>query len=503
MKKIVLACLGLFAVLLFVGGMPRADRVESGSVTSRLFGQVQAADHDHAGVEGQKYTCGMHPMVIADEPGDCPICGMALTPLKAGSGGAASSGGERKIKYWAAPMDPTYIRKEPGKSPMGMDLVPVYEDQVSSGSVVSVDPVTAQNMGIRTEKVERRDLSRTIRTLGLVAYDEARQYSINSKIDGWVEKLHVNETGQMVRQGQPLLDIYSPELVSAQQEFLLALGSQRRLAASPFPEIAEGARRLLEASRERLRYWDISDRQIERLEQRGEVTRTMTLYSPYSGVVTSKNAIEGMFVKAGLELLNISDISKVWVNAELYEFELPWVTVGQKARVQLPYDPDTRLEGIITYITPYVKSKTRTVVARLEFPNPDQRLKPDMYVNVELQAESTKDALTIPVEAVLDTGEKQTVFVALGAGKFEPRQIKPGLQDGQGFLEVKQGVFEGESVVTSAQFMLDSESQLREAIRKMLEPKKEEPAVVSGGPDAAEEDLFGDENDQEKLDDLF
>ncbi len=248
--------------------------------------QSPLGEPGHAHAEELKFTCGMHPMIIRDEPGLCPICSMDLTPMKPQTGGGASASGERKIKYWAAPMDPTYIRQEPGKSPMGMDLVPVYEDQASSGSVVSVDPVTAQNMGIRVERVKRGDLARTVRALGIVAYDESRQYSINSKVDGWIEKLHVNETGQMVEQGQPLLEIYSPELVSAQQEFLLALSSQRQLASSPFPEIAEGARRLLEASRERLRYWDISDSQIEKLEQRGEISRTMTLHSPYPGVVT-------------------------------------------------------------------------------------------------------------------------------------------------------------------------------------------------------------------------
>ena len=185
-----------------------------------------------AEAEGQKYTCGMHPMIITDEPGLCPICNMDLTPLKPG-GAAEKPAGERKIKYWVAPMDPTFIRDEPGKSPMGMDLVPVYEDEAVTGSVISVDPVTSQNMGVRLALATRRDLSRTVRTVGLVGYEEPKQYSVNSKIDGWVERLYVNETGQQVRSGAPLLEIYSPALVSAQEEFLLALGNSRSLANSP------------------------------------------------------------------------------------------------------------------------------------------------------------------------------------------------------------------------------------------------------------------------------
>ncbi|RMF45669.1 MAG: biotin/lipoyl-binding protein, partial [Deltaproteobacteria bacterium] len=195
----------------------------------------------------------MHPMVIVDEPGTCPICGMDLIPLKQGTaGGDTGAKKERKIKYWVAPMDPTYIRDEPGKSPMGMDLVPVYEDEATGGSVISIDPVTIQNMGVRTTKVERRYMHRTVRTVGLVTYQEPRQYSVNSKIDGWIEKLHVAENGQKVKKGQALLEIYSPDLVSAQEEFLLALENRDRLADSPFPEISEGAKSLLEASRRRL-----------------------------------------------------------------------------------------------------------------------------------------------------------------------------------------------------------------------------------------------------------
>ncbi len=463
-------------------------------------GEVQAA--------GEKYTCGMHPMIIVDEPGSCPICGMELVPLKAGTAGGSQDGkpaGKRKIKYWRAPMDPTYIRDKPGKSPMGMDLIPVYEDEVPGGSMISIDPVTAQNMGIRTAIAEKRDLSRTIRTVGLVAYDEPKQFSINSKIAGWVERLYVNETGQFVKKGQKLLEIYSPDLVSAQEEFLLALNNQLALANSAFPEIAEGARRLLESSRKRLRLWDISDDQIQRLEKTRKVEKTMVLQAPYDGIVNMKMVYEGMYVKAGMELFQISDISKVWVYADIYEYELPWVRVGQKAKILLPFVGEQSLTATVDYIYPYVEPKTRTVKARLVVDNPGFKLKPDMYVNVRLKSETVRDALAIPAEAVLYSGDKKTVFIALEGGKFEPRQVKVGIQDDTGLIEIKQGLLPGERVVTSAQFMLDSESQLREAIAKMLEAKSKPKAAADKKPEGGDEDLFGEEKPQkpQKAEDLF
>lgn len=446
----------------------------------------------------QQYTCGMHPMIISDEPGDCPICGMALTPVKTGTSGQAAKTsqadkpkGERRIKYWVAPMDPTYIRDEPGKSPMGMDLVPVYEDQAPSGATIAIDPVTAQNMGVRTASVERRHMHRKIRTVGTVDYEEPKVTSVNAKVDGWIERLYVDQTGQMVEKGQPLLALYSPKLVSAQQEYLLALRNRAALKNSAFEEIAAGGDRLLEAARQRLRYWDISDRQIRRLEQTGQVRKTLTLYAPYKGVVTMKMAMPGQFIQAGQELFRVGDISRVWVYADIYEYELPWIEVGQEAEVVLPFVGGRSLKAKIDYIYPYVEPQTRTVKARLVFDNPGLELKPDMYVNVRVYGKAIKDALAVPSEAVLRSGEKQTVFIALGDGKFEPRQVKTGVQDQEGFIEITQGLLEGETVVTSAQFLFDSESKLREAIQKMLEPKAAEPAPVEdhAGHDMPEEDL--------------
>jgi len=456
--------------------------------------------------EGQKWTCGMHPMIITDEPGLCPICNMELTPLKTGtgSGTAKAPAGEKKVKYWVAPMDPTYISDQPGKSPMGMDLVPVYEDEATGGSLIAIDPVTVQNMGLRTAQVVQHDLSRSLRTVGLVAYPEPKQFHVTTKIDGWIESLRVAELGQQVRKGEVLFEIYSPELVTAQEEYLLALKNLDAVKESPFSAIVEGAQRLRDASRKRLEYWNISERQIKRLEQTRAVRRTLQLTAPYDGVVVSKSVLEGGFVKAGSTLMEIADIRQVWIQADIYEYELPWVHEGLPAEIELPYKGET-LRGVISRVYPYVEARTRTVKARIELDNPGYQLKPDMYVNVRIVGAPIKDALVVPAEAVLSTGVQETVFVALGDGRFEPRAVKTGLRDDLGHVEILRGLFAGEQVVTSAQFMLDSESKLREAIRKMMEP----PAMPSGAPAAQGEslDALFDEGaadkKQEKLEDLF
>lgn len=452
--------------------------------------------------EHQEYTCGMHPFIIRNEPGVCPICQMELTPVKS-SGAAASSQttGKKKIKYWAAPTDPSYIRNQPGKSPSGEDLLPVYEEESVLGQLINIDPVTRQNMGVRSEKVIKRDLHRTVRTVGLVGYEEPKQYSVNSKIDGWIEKLFVNETGVLVKKGQPLLEIYSPQLVAAQEEFLLVLRNEASLASSAVSGIAAGASRLVESSRKRLKYWDITDQQIAELERRQEVGKTLVLHAPYDGIVTLKTASEGMYTKSGMELFKLADISKVWVYADIYEYELPWVKVGQKVKIKLPYQSE-ELVGRISTIYPYVEAKTRTVKARIDLDNPGFTLKPDMYVNVRINSESVRDVLSIPVEAVLNSGEQKTVFVERGEGKFEPRLIKTGLQDEHGFIEIIQGLLADEMVVTSAQFMLDSESTLRAAIQKMLEPNKFE-SSTQPATDSKLEDLFDQDKKKSEIESLF
>ncbi|MBB5347417.1 efflux RND transporter periplasmic adaptor subunit [Desulfoprunum benzoelyticum] len=435
------------------------------------LGVQRQHDHEQPGPgqgatveQKQQYTCSMHPFIIRDAPGNCPICGMALVPLKPGAGGAA-----------------------------------VTEDESGAG-IISIDPTTAQNMGVRTEAVSRRKLVKTVRTVGLLTYAEGRQFSVNSKIEGWIEKLYVNQEGQTVKKGQPLLAIYSPELVAAQQEYLLALDHRRRLAGSPVPGIAASAERLLAAARTRLQYWDISPGQIKAIEQAGRITKTLTLFSPHSGIVTGKKALQGMRVMAGEELLQIADISTVWINAEIYEHELPWVRVGQRVRVELPFAAGRTYEAKIAYIYPYLNNDTRTARARIELANPGLELKPDMYANVSIDTAAVDGALAVPVNAVLSSGKGRTVFVARGDGRFEPRPVTSGLSDDNGYIQILSGLEEGEAVVVSAQFMLDSESTLREALQKMTAPpgvegRPAETGKASGAP--------ADGKGTQSLDDLF
>ena len=460
--------------------------------------------------EGQLWTCGMHPEVIVDEPGQCPICGMNLTPIKNTSGSQVSSNtaddskpkGERKILYWQAPMNPTEIYDKPGKSAMGMDLVPVYEDEAgkSSGGAITIDPVTVQNMGVRTSPVMRTDFSRTIRTVGNIDYNEKRLYTVTTKISGWIEKLHVDYTGQQVIKGQPLLEIYSPELVTTQEEYLLALKNKELVKETSFASIREGAESLLNSTRKRLQYWDIPEEAIKHLEKAGEVRKTIQLNAPANGFVTHKNAVEGMNVKEGMNLYQIADLSTVWVYASIYDYELPWVHAGQKAEMELSYIPGKIYEGRVSYIFPYLNEKARDVRVRIEFPNPNLDLRPGMYVNVSLKGQTQKDALVIPTEAVIRTGKRNIVFVALEGGRFEPREVVIGAEGEKGQLHIISGLLEGENIVISAQFMMDSESRLQEAIQKMLEDKsKKQSKTISTTSDKSAPEMQMNEMKQDQV----
>jgi RND family efflux transporter MFP subunit len=386
----------------------------------------------------------------------------------------------KKIKYWTSPMDPTYISNEPGKSPMGMDLVPVYEEEGEGkepASTIRIDPVTMQNMGVRFGRVQRKALTKDIRTVGNIIYDETKIFKVNIKFSGWIEKLYVDFVGEDVKKGQPLFDIYSPELVTTQEEYLLALNQYESLSNSSYPRVREGSRRLLEASRTRLRFWDLTEKQIEAIGKTGKTKKTLTVYSPATGVVTQKDAFEGHYVKEGEHQFEIVDLSSVWVGVDVYEYELPWVRKGMAAEMDLSYIPGKRFKGKVLFIYPYLDPKTRTAKLRLAFPNPGYQLKPGMYADIYLKSVVATDSLVIPQEAVIDSGVRKIVFVALGEGKFQPRDVNIGLEGNDNEFQVLEGLSEGEEIVLSAQFMLDSESRLREAIQKMLELRKREPGA--------------------------
>jgi len=433
--------------------------------------------------EAQLWTCGMHPWIITKESGLCPICNMDLVVKAAASGGQdEKESGERKIIYWRAPMDPMEIYEAPGKSKMGMDLTPVYEDEFIGGVEVRVDPVTRQNMGIRTELVEKSILNHTIRTYGHITYDETRTAQISPKVDGWIEVLHVNFTGVAVEKGEPLLEIYSPQLLSAQEEYLSmyrSLKDRRQTKNSSF----------LESSRRRLSYFDVAEAEIEALEASGKVSKTVRIRSPFSGVVTLNRAVQGGYVKAGTPLYTISDLSRVWVEAHIYEYELDQVRVGQEAEMSLPYLPGKIYRGKITFIYPYLQEKTRDVVIRLEFENPLMELKPQMYGDVSIKTGGTDTGIIISSESVIRSGERNVVFVAREGGKFTPREVSLGTSLDHGKVQVLTGLAPGESVVTSGQFLLDSESKLQEAVKKMMDIAREAPTSPPDDPDDFFEDM--------------
>jgi Cu(I)/Ag(I) efflux system membrane fusion protein len=346
----------------------------------------------------------------------------------------------------------------------GLKKQGVKMTEIPSDTVV-VSPERQQISGVRFGPVGFQNLERIIRTVGRLDFDEKKISTVNPKIGGWIEELYVDYTGKMVRKGQPLLSIYSPELVSTQEEYLLALKAKKILSASPIADISGGGESLLQAARRRLLLWDITPKQIETLEKTGEIKKTMVLYAPADGFVMEKMAFKGMSLMPGVTLFKVGDLSTIWVIADIYEYELPFIKIGDKARITLAYFPGESLEGTATYIYPAVDPKTRTAKVRFDLPNPEFKLKPEMWANVELKIPLGRK-LVVPEDAVMDSGTMQMVFVDRGQGHFESRHIQIGAKV-QGYYEVLSGLREGEKVVTSANFLIDSESQLKAATGAM------------------------------------
>jgi len=386
-----------------------------------------------AAAEKTLYTCGMHPQVIQDHPGNCPICGMKLTPMRRnGEGGGATE------------------------------------------NAIRIDPVTIQNMGMRTAVVTNGPLRRVIRTVATIDYDETGLADVATKFKGWVEKLYVDSVGAQVHRGDPLFEVYSPELYSAQTEYLLALQAAT----------AAGGDALRETARSKLEFFDITDAQIDELEKTRTARKTLRVVAPIDGFVTEKMVVEGQMVDSQMKLYRLADLGLVWIQARIYEQDLPLVKLGQEAVVSLSYMPDRKFRGRVTYIYPTLDPMTRTAQVRMEFHNPGYFLKPGMFASVELVSEVSPSALLVPDMAVLRSGEQNTVFVALDEGKFEARSVTVGVRGEHDMLQVLSGLESGERVVTSGQFMLDSESQLREAIQKMTAPEAAT-ASKTAGPSAA------------------
>jgi len=407
------------------------------------------------------YTCGMHPWIIQDHPGNCPICGMKLEPVHKQASSVSSDAvtDAHKILYYKSTMIPGETSPKPSKDSMGMDMVPVYENADGGFSTIAIDPATIQLMNIQTTEITRGPLRRTIRTVGTIDYNETALADVTTKFKGWIEKLDVDVTGQLVMKGDPLFEIYSPELYSAEAEYLAVLNSTNDPGAM-----------LREAALDKLKFFDISDAQIAALAKAREPRKTMEILAPADGFVIEKNVVQGQMVDAGMKLYRLADLGIVWVFAQVYEQDLSYVQLGEEATVKLSSLPDREFRGRVTYIYPNVDEKTRTARVRLEFENPGYFLKPGMFVSAQIVSELKPSVLLVPDSAVLRSGEKNTVFVALPGGKFDPRTVVLGLEAEHDQYEVISGLQAGARVVTSGQFMLDSESQLREAIEKMRGP---------------------------------
>ncbi|MFZ2447610.1 MAG: efflux RND transporter periplasmic adaptor subunit [Syntrophobacteraceae bacterium] len=373
---------------------------------------------------------------------------------------------EPKVLYYVDPMNPTNKSDKPGKAPCGMDMVPVYDDAPESGSglpegTVRISPEKQQMIGVQFGEASEMALSKTVRAVGRATYDETRIHHIHTRFEGYVDKIYVDFTGKLVKKGQPLFSIYSPELVSTQQELLISKKSADILQNSQFEGIGSQSMSLYNSTRERLKLWEISEQQIKEIERRGQPIRSITLHSHTDGFVIARNVFAGHQVKPEMELYTIADLSDVWIIADVYEYEIAAIHLGQTALVSFPSFPGQTFTGKITYILPELDAKTRTAKIRIELPNKDYRIKPDMFANVELKVDYGKK-LSIPQEAVLDSGASQIVFVAREGGYFEPRKLTLGPKVDDRYI-VLAGLAAGERVVTSANFLIDSESQLKSA----------------------------------------
>ncbi len=359
----------------------------------------------------------------------------------------------REILYWVAPMDPNYRRDEPGKSPMGMDLVPVYADEVDAQpGVVAIDATMVNNLGVRTSTAERGSLSRRIETVGYIGYDEDTLQHVHTRVDGWIEKLATKATGDPVEQGQLLFELYSPTLVNAQEEYLAALGSKNSV--------------LRDASRDRLIALGVTSGEVQRLERERKARQRVRVYAENDGVIAHLGVREGIYVTPSTEIMSVAQLDKVWVLAEVFERQAAWVRPGQQATVELDYLPGETLSGVVDYVYPELDPATRTLKVRLRFDNETRMLRPNMFARVVIRGDAINNIVHVPREAVIRGGTGSRVVIALGDGRFRSQFVLVGIESGDR-VAIRRGLEAGDEVVTSAQFLLDSESNIESALQRM------------------------------------
>ncbi|OFV96139.1 MAG: hypothetical protein A3F68_04715 [Acidobacteria bacterium RIFCSPLOWO2_12_FULL_54_10] len=445
------------------------------------LGLYEEPEHELVAVRDEEgnilyWTCSMHPWVRADEAGKCPICGMDLVPVLQESTDRSE-------------VPPAGGHGAHGVSPPAPQTAAMVDSSGGPGSQFNISLDRQQLIGVRFTEARRRPLTKIIRTVGRVELDERGIAQIHTKVSGWIEQIFVDFTWQHVNQGDPLFAIYSPELVSAQEEYLLALKARDQLAhtANPFPRAASYAQTLVEAARARLDFWDVTAAQVEELERTRTAKRTLTIYSPISGHVMERNAFPQTRVLPEMNLYTIADHSSVWVYVDIYENEISLIRTGQKAEITVPAYPNEVFRGLITYIDPHLNLEARTLRVRLEFPNPDLRLKPGMYADFRLEI-GLGTRLTIPKDTVLRTGQQDLVFIDRGAGQMEVRSVHLGMEIEDAY-EVISGLRSGDRVVSAANFLVDAESQVQGAIAAWQ--PREQPTSTGTQPSPATSEPAG------------
>jgi len=399
--------------------------------------------------------------------------GYLLSPTpepNAANGKAISQPSQAEPLFWRNPMNPAITSPIFTQDEMGMDYLPVYAEEMARkhpvGTVI-IDPVTVQNIGVRSAIAERRQLSRNLNSLGRIDFNEERLARLHPKTSGWIEELRIEETGTAVSKDTILLSIYSPELVAAQQEYLVALKNWDSAKNSLAPQMKNRAQTIRESARERLQLFDVPQHQIHELEQSRKIKKQLHIHSPFEGRIMNIGAREGQFVSPNDELYLIADLSRIWVNVDIFEDELRWIKLGDKAKITVRAESGRSYQGHVTFIHPTLNTRSRTAQVRLEFDNPEMSLKPGMFANVTLYTDPQADAVVVPSEAIVRSGSREQLFVIREPGKFEPREVTLGIS-ADGFTQILAGLNAGEEVVTSSQFLIDSESKLREATAKMM-----------------------------------